>query len=370
MIKFPNAFKFETMIAQANIPPHYENDVITSQGERRRVAWNNTMLRDPESGAIIGTASIGEDITERRRAEQALQLHAHVFASATEAILITDAQGKILTTNHAFSQIFGYSQDEIMGKDARFLQSERHDQAFYQQMARALAEVGKWRGELWMRSKEGMLIPTLTSINAVKNSAGELTHYVVLSNDITLLKATEEHLRHLATHDPLTDLPNRSLFFDRLSHALSRAKRSNTRVAVLYLDLDDFKEINDAHGHETGDMVLKAVAQRLRNSLRESDTAARLSGDEFSVLLEDICTNEDAEIVAQNLLRILAQPYVINGHRLSLSASIGITLCSQNCNRPSDLIRRADAAMYRAKQAGKNTYFFYTVPIETQAKET
>ena len=350
---------YKEFIAQENIPLHYENDIVTRHGEWRRIAWSNTMLRDPENNTIIGVASIGEDITERIQAQQALQLHAQVFASASEAILISDDQGTVLTVNHAFGKIFGYSQDEVQGQAATFLQSEKHDESFYKQIWETLHMEGQWRGELWVRGKDGISVPTLTSINAVRDDQGAIVNLIFLANDITLLKATEMHLKHLATHDSLTDLPNRSLFYDRLSHALTRARRDGRRVAVLYLDLDEFKDVNDTYGHEVGDMVLKAVARRLQSSLRESDTVARLSGDEFIILLEDIKADEDVMIVAQNILRTLAQPYVINGYLINISASIGITFCSLNCNHPSEMIRQADAAMYHAKQAGKNTYYVY-----------
>jgi diguanylate cyclase (GGDEF)-like protein/PAS domain S-box-containing protein len=298
---------------------------------------------------------------ERAQVERNQSLIAKVWDSTAEGIIITDAQGCILMVNEAFVQITGYSFEEVQMENPSMLQSGRHDADYYREMWGSLLQTGQWKGEIWNRRKDGEVYPEWLTVNAVKDEDGEVTHYVGVFTDITPIKRTEERLRYLASHDTLTDLPNRVLFYDRLAHALSRAQRTQGWVAVMLLDLDNFKVVNDTFGHMAGDLVLQAVAQRLKNCMRGSDTIARLGGDEFTIILEGITTVWDCKRVAQKILDALSRPFNVGKHEFPLNASIGISLYPHDGKDDQVLLKRADVAMYAAKGMGSSYQFYQSL---------
>jgi len=298
-----------------------------------------------------------------------IQLAATVFDASSDAIIITDSDNRIISVNAAFCEITGYSAQEVIGQTPEILNSGRHDAGFYHALWRDLLETGQWNGEVWNRRKNGEIFAELLTINAVKNYRGEISHYVSIFADITEHKQTEEHMRHLAHYDALTNLPNRTLFNDRLGQALINAQRDNGKAAVMFLDLDRFKNINDTLGHGIGDLLLQEVAVRLTGCVRQGDTVSRLGGDEFVVLLPELNDEKDARLVAQKLLNAAAFPMVLGGHELHISASIGISYYPMDGANSEALMKNADVAMYRAKEEGRNNFQFYHASMNARSFE-
>lgn len=312
-----------------------------------------------EAGEFVNFLGVTRDISERKRAELDLHIAAIAFESQ-DGMIVTDAQRTMLRVNHAFTQISGYAADEVIGKTPRMLQSGRHDADFYAAMWATIQLEGVWHGEIWNRRKNGEIYPEQITITAVKGSTGPVTHYVAVLRDITERKQLEKEIAQLAFFDTLTQLPNRRLFNDRLTQSLARAQREQSSLALMFIDLDKFKPINDTYGHEAGDSVLQAVARRIESSLRASDTAARVGGDEFLVLLPDLQSKDDALAVAEKIRLALEQPFVTsNGVTLLASASIGIAIYPDQARIQEDLLRLGDRAMYEAKNAGGNAVRLY-----------
>ncbi len=309
------------------------------------------------------------DLTEQKRAQERLRLAAGVFENAAEGIMITGADQAIVAVNQAFSQVTGYAPDEVIGRNPRLLGSGCQPPEFYREMWGAVRRDGKWRGEIWNRRKNGEIYPELLSISVVRDEESRVTHYVGIFSDITSQKRTEQQLSFLAHHDPLTELPNRALFNDRLIHAICRAARNDRQLAVLFIDLDHFKKINDTLGHHIGDQLLQDVARQFRKMLRASDTLARLGGDEFALLVEDNNEAFDAVIVARKLLDVFKQPLSLAGHEVHISASIGISCYPTDGQEAHELIKNADAAMYRAKAKGRSNYACYAREMTEHAVE-
>ena len=304
----------------------------------------------------IGTV---QDITLLKQAEDEIRIAATAFESQ-EGMVITDADKKILRANPAFTRITGYTFDEVMGRTPALLKSGRHDEAFYQAMWENITAKGSWQGEIWNRRKSGEVYPEWLTITAVKDGAGQITHYIGALTDITLRKSAEDEIRNLAFYDPLTRLPNRRLLFDRLHQALASSARNGRQGALLFLDLDHFKTLNDTLGHDVGDLLLQHVAQRLCTCIREGDTVARFGGDEFVVMLVDLSTIHEqsvvqAQTVGEKILAALSQPYDLSGHEYRSTASVGITFFSNHQATPHELLKQADLAMYSAKATGRNT---------------
>ena len=308
------------------------------------------------------------DLSELKRAQERLRLAATVFEHVHEGIVITDAAGTIIEVNKTFTEITGYSRVEAVGRNPSFLKSGRHDAAFYAQMWQTLAERGYWHGEIWNRRKNGEIYPESVSISVVRDADGAITYYVGLFADITLLKESQRQLEQMAYYDPLTRLPNRALLADRLRYALDKAQREQRVLAVCYLDLDNFKPINDTWGHAAGDNLLIQVAQRLQNRVRADDTVARLGGDEFVVLLDDLQTIADGEQALQRILETLSAPFSIDAKIATVSASIGVTFFPHDGADPDALIRHADQAMYLAKQEGRNRYHLFGPEYDRRAQ--
>ena len=305
------------------------------------------------------------DITERKRAEEKLQLLASVFTHAREGITITDVSGRILDVNDAFVSITGYSREEAVGQNPRLLHSGRQGPEFYTAMWKALRETGQWSGEIWNRRKNGEVYPEILTISAARDHAGKTLHYVALFTDITQMKAHQAQLEHIAHFDTLTSLPNRVLLADRLQQAMAQSQRRGRSIAVAYLDLDGFKAVNDKHGHDVGDSLLVALAQRMKAALRDGDTLARIGGDEFVAVLVDLERQQDFEPVLARLLQAAADPVVSTVTQgeavLQVSASMGVTLFPQDGVDADVLLRHADQAMYAAKEGGKNRYHIFDV---------
>ncbi|MEW8055843.1 MAG: EAL domain-containing protein [Candidatus Thiodiazotropha sp.] len=304
-----------------------------------------------------------------RTAEEKLRLADRAFQNTAEGITVTDASGNIVSINPAFEAITGYSHEEVLGQNPRVLKSGHHPDSFYEKMWDTLLSTGHWRGEIWNRRKNGDAYPEWLTISAVKDGNDETTHYVGVFTDISQIKEAQDQINFLAHHDALTRLPNRALFRERFDHALMHARRENASIALLFLDLDRFKTVNDTLGHPVGDQVLLEVSKRMNQIVRASDTLARLGGDEFVLLLEEQTDAQHAAVVARKLLDLFSRPMIIGEHELVVTASIGITLYPNDGEDSDKLIRHADRAMYDAKQQGRNTYRFFTQALTEGALE-
>lgn len=336
------------------------------------VRWVLASGRAPRSAAGQPKHLIGVlfDVTPIKAAEERLRQTAIVFDNTTEGIMITDADDHIVAINRAFTEITGYGEDEVRGRNPRLLSSGRHDEAFYRAIGESLKRSGHWRGEVWNRHKNGQIFPVLQTISAVQDESGRTTGYVSMFSDITHIKQTEARLERLAYHDALTGLPNRLLFDERLEHAMQQAARHGERLAVLYFDLDRFKQLNDTLGHQVGDALLEAIAARVSKRLRKSDTLSRRGGDEFTVLLENLRQPEQAAKVARDILRQLSKPFLLpTGDTVQTGTSIGISLYPDDGLDAQTLVERADAAMYEAKSGGGGQYRFYTSEITQASRE-
>jgi diguanylate cyclase (GGDEF)-like protein/PAS domain S-box-containing protein len=283
-------------------------------------------------------------------------LTARIINGMSEGIMITDANKVIRTVNPAFEVTTGYSSGEALGKTPALLKSGHHGQIFYREMWEALKRCGQWQGEIWNRHKSGDIYPEWLSINAVKDERQLVTHYVGIFSDAHTQESILERLRYLAYYDGLTGLPNQRLFLDRLNMSINHARRDKQMLAVMFIDLDHFKQINDTLGHKMGDRVLVGMTQRMKGCLREEDTLARLAGDEFTVILPSLSQPEAANHVAQKFLEVCTQPLHIDGHELQVSASIGIGVFPNDGEDADSLLHKADMAMYRIKNSGRNGF--------------
>ncbi len=318
-------------------------------------------------GAETCMLTIARDITERHQMQEKLLQTATVFQSTAEGIVFTDLQQTITAVNRAFTEITGYSESEALGQTPRILASGLHDSAFYIAMWHQLSSEGHWQGEICNKRKNGETYPCWMTISAVRDSEHQITHFVAVFADISSLKHAQDRLDHQAHHDPLTNLPNRLLFENRLQQALSDPDRYGQQGAVLFLDLDRFKNINDSLGHPIGDLLLKAIALRLKEQLRDIDTVARQGGDEFIILLPALKNPSDAELIANKLLACFNAPFVAGEHELFISASIGASIYPDDGTDVATLVKNADAAMYRSKLKGRNRIERYTHDLTAQA---
>ena len=354
---FADHFRVHDLRAiEAGVPVRNEEWVtLVDDGSRVFVETVKAPMYDA-GGRLLGVVGIARDYTARRRDAEQLRLSASVFAVCLEGIVITDVDNHIIDVNPAFTRITGFERDEVLGQTSAFLSSARHGAAFHDSVWKSLRETGVWRGEMWTQGKFGEEFAQQVSIAALRDEAGNITHYIEVFTDISDLKAHEAELDEIANHDPLTGLPNRRLLRDRLSLAYAQAARGGRCLGVALLDLDGFKPINDSLGHEAGDHVLREVALRLSHCLRSGDTVARLGGDEFVLLLANLADAEEARQVLERVLHAVAQPIALGEHEAQVSASIGLTVFPNDAVGPEVLLRHADAAMYRAKEAGRNTW--------------
>ncbi|KQY11943.1 diguanylate cyclase [Massilia sp. Root133] len=316
-----------------------------------------------------GSIWVFADITERRQTEEKLRLSATVLEHIADGVMVIDLHGKIVATNPAFTQITGYTESEAVGTHSSLTRLASHDAGFSETLWADLAETGFWRGELRNRRKNGETYLEWLTVSAVRDDADAVTHYVCVFSDITKVKESQDKLDHLAHHDPLTGLPNRLLFHDRLQHAMVRAARNNRELAVMFIDLDRFKTVNDTLGHHIGDELLKQVAGQLAECLRDGDTLARLGGDEFIVLLEDVDGARGARLVAEKLMQLFERPVLVSDYELFVTGSVGISLFPQDAADMNMLIRNADVAMYHAKARGRNGYQLYAPSMDGDGAE-
>lgn len=309
------------------------------------------------------------DITRQKQSEGKLTMASVIFNNIGEGIFVTDKDKKIISVNEAFTAITGFTQQDVYGKSAHFLHSKKNNLKIDDELNKGTEGVNSWQGEIWRRHKISMDFPSWTTVSEVKNSSGDATHYVHVFMDITHFKKTQDHLGFLAYHDPLTKLPNRLLLKDRIDHSLQNALREGSQAAVLFLDIDRFKGINDTYGHAVGDGLLRETAKRIKNLVRKEDTVSRYAGDEFVVFMENIPDAKSPAKLAQKLIDTFNTPAYIKGYRLKISTSVGISLFPQNGKDTDTLIKNADAAMYRAKKEGRNNFQYYSQELTTEASE-
>ena len=312
---------------------------------------------------------LGRDASARIAAESKLRLAARVISRSGEGIIISDAKGLIVEVNKAFETITGYSRADALGRNPNFLSSGRQDKEFYRRMWQTLHAEGFWQGEIWNRRKNNEIVPEGLSLSAIRDDGGEITHYVATFSDVTEAKANEARIQHMAHHDFLTGLPNRFLLTDRFKQVAAAAERNDTRYALLFIDLDRFKNVNDTLGHSIGDQLLRDVASRLGSIVRGTDTLSRQGGDEFLVLLGEVETPEAAAIVARKLMQVLGEPFLLDGHPITVTPSIGIAVSPEDGTDLDSLLKHADLAMYDAKQQGRNNYQFFRREMNARSLE-
>ena len=344
-----------------------ELELVGRGGKVRPIAMTSNWY-ERANGEPGAHRAVSFDLTETRRLREHSRIAAMAFDGLT-GICVTDAQGNVLQINKAFTKITGYSPDEVRGRNMRILSSGSHGQDFYREMWSCIDQKGFWQGEIYNRRKDGTVIAEWQNISRVDGPDGAVLHYVASFFDITLNKANQAEISHLAFYDPLTQLPNRRLFQDRLAHALKIAPRSGLKGALLFIDLDNFKAINDTKGHAAGDLVLLTAAQRLRANVRDGDSVARLGGDEFVVLLDGLDHGDEesaaqASQIGQKVLHALAQPYQCADFEFECSASIGVSMFGEG-DVVGDLLQHADLAMYQAKKAGRNTLRFFNPAMQS-----
>lgn len=344
----------------------FEFEIIGLNGGRHWMETHAVPMQE-QNGELVHLA-VTRDVTERKQAEQQLRIAATAFESQ-EGMMVTDANNIILRVNHAFSKITGYAAEEVIGKTPAMLSSGRQDEAFYSVMWGSLINKGVWEGDIWNRRKDGEIYPEHLAITAVYDASNIVTNYVATLTDITMSRAASEKIEHLAFYDSLTQLPNRRLLLDRLQQALAASARSGQKGALLFLDLDHFKTLNDTLGHDIGDLLLQQVAERLVDCVREGDTVARLGGDEFVVLLEGLSADiveaaTQTEHISEKILAALNQSYQLDSHDHLSTTSIGATIFSDHDLEVEDLLKQADIAMYQAKAEGRNALRFYDVKMQ------
>ncbi len=339
-----------------------------ADGSYRWIHSRGRLLRD-EKGQPQRFIGIASDITRQRALNDSLRQAAAVFDATQEGVLVTNAEQRIVHVNPAFSRITGYSNEEILGQHPTLLKSGRHDAAFYHSLWQALESRGAWSGEVWNRRKSGEIYPQWQCIRVIHDEQGNISHYVAVFSDITALKRSQRELDYLAHHDPLSNLPNRLLFTERIAHALKRSSNEELQGAVLLIDLDHFKHINESLGHNVGDLLLKSVGERLQSDLPAGCTLARLGGDEFGLLSENCSEAAQAAELAQRLLRSLETPFHLDGHELYIGASIGISLFPEDGDSVEQILRNADSALFKAKSSGREGYAFYIQELTDYARQ-
>ena len=364
---------FEQALSESLIPLLNANQLTSSTNLNRsdgKTIWCELVFSclepgKPQQGLLVTF----KDASEARKREEILRQASVVFEASSDAIMILDAERRIRMTNAAFTRISGFNAMEVKGKPPKLLFANRQPPEIYEHIFRQVAAEGSWQGEIWSRRKDGAIYPQWATVNAVKNDDGEVVEFVLMASDITERKRAEERLNYQANYDALTQLPNRTLFVDRLSQAMARARREGTTLALLFIDLDRFKNVNDSMGHSAGDKLLVAVAESLKGCVRESDTIARFGGDEFAMILSPIYGAKNAGTVAQTVLKVLSRPFNIDSYDCIVGGSIGVSIFPGDGETSEDLIRNADAAMYRAKDSGRNTYEFFTAEMQQLAMQ-
>lgn len=347
----------------------YSGEVLNLKKDGTKI-WtfiNVSTFNHPRLGALWVTYQ--SDISERKESEEALRLASMVYQNSSEAIAVTNSNNQILAVNPAFEKMTGYTAEEILGKNPNIMSSGRHDKEFYQQMWKSIIEDGYWQGEMWDKRKNGEIYAKALSINSIKSEDGSVYRYVALFTDVTERKQSEELIWKQANFDTLTGLPNRRMFMDRLQLEITKSERSRLPLALMLIDLDQFKEVNDTLGHAVGDTLLKEAAYRIRSCVRTSDTVARLGGDEFTVILSEIPDSANIEDIGQKIIDKLSEYFMLGNEAAYISASIGITVYPNDASNTDDLMRNADQAMYVAKRNGRNRFCYYTQSLQEAAQK-
>ncbi|WP_150047540.1 PAS domain S-box protein [Methylomonas rhizoryzae] len=335
------------------------------------VVWaqlNVAQVADPLGTPLYNIAQI-QDITQRKQADDELRLAASVFSNTQDGIVIASSDFTILKVNQAFERLLGYAEREALGKPIGFAATEQYLQDYYRPVIKAVRKTGSWQGEVWCKHRQGRDLPVWLSIAGVRNQAGDIDRYTAVVYDISDQKMSQERINYLAHYDAMTDLPNRTLFMDRLEHALNQARRQARSLALMFIDLDNFKQVNDTYGHSAGNELLRQVAERLKRTVRESDTLARLSGDEFMLMVEDAERWSGLDVTGRKILTALAQPVELAEGRVFISASIGIAVFPNDGDDIDTLVKHADLAMYRSKEAGRNQLHFFTQDLSLKVQE-
>lgn len=344
----------------------YEKHYIHKSGFPVAIRLNGSLITDSNGEQLV--LSVVEDTTAYEEAKNKLRLSSLVLENSSEGMLITDENNRIISANPAYTRITGYNLDEIKGKDPGAFKSGKHDKDFYQNMWTEIRETGRWQGEVWDKRKDGKLYAKWLSIDSIKDKTGKISRYVALFSDITARKKSEETIWRQANFDALTGLPNRNMFQDRLKQEILKSTRERVSLALLLIDLDQFKEVNDTLGHDIGDLLLKIASERISDCIRESDTVARLGGDEFMIILPELFPHHNVDAISQKLISSLAEPYQLNDEVVHISASIGITIFPNDTTEIDALIKNADQAMYAAKNKGRNQFSYFTPSLQHAAQ--
>lgn len=362
---FPEAL--DLFLREASDGTAYEDEwtYVRKDGSKLTVDLSVTPLLAADD-TVSGYLAIARDVSEEKALAQRLRLAEQVFENAGEAILVTDDRLRVVDVNPAYVRVTGFTRHEVIGSRPGMASPGRHDSDFYKRMWLEIRQTGQWSGEIWDRRSNGELFPQLLTVSAIKDDQGQVSNYVGIFKDVSNQKAAEEELERMAYYDPLTGLPNRALFKDRLQHEIDVAQRKGTLIAVLFIDLDRFKYVNDTLGHEAGDQLLVETSRRIRGSVRQSDTLARIGGDEFTLILADIGRPAAASIVAEKVIRSLQDGFQIDGREVFIGASIGIGLYPDDGRSVATLIKNADTAMYLAKQAGRGVCRFFTSEMNSR----
>ncbi len=364
ILNFLSKCSYSTVEASYHCISQVERENYTLWFDSNTIPLNNTQ------GDYIGYLGTFENISERKQTEEKLKQAAKVLENSAEAICITDPDAHIIVVNRAFTQITGYNEEEVLGKSTNLLKSGKHDATFYKNMWTSIQMSGRWEGEIWNRRKNGEIYPEWLNISVIRDeNTKEITNYLAIFSDITRAKQNEQRLAYLAHYDDLTGLPNRTLFYERVERALFLAKEQQYKVAVLFLDLDHFKYVNDTWGHAIGDLLLKDAAKRIVQCVRKNDTVARLGGDEFTAVLDNVGHSEIAATVAQCILDSMRPAFCLSGHETFISSSIGISIYPTDGEDVETLLKHADIAMYRAKESGKDNYQFFTPQMNVEAHQ-
>ena len=343
--------------------------VRAKSGEWRWVLARGKVTQWDDDGRAQRAAGTHLDITLQKQAEDELRLAARVFESTAEGILITDRDERIIAVNRAFTEVTGHRREDVLGKQPSVLNSGRHDASFFGELRQSVQRTGRWHGEIWNRTGDGGVQPCLVTITALKDPGGRVLNYVGVMRDISAIKESQQQLEYLANYDALTGLPNRNLFHERLKVGIEKASRHHTGLAVIFIDLDNFKVINDTLGHDTGDLLLVEVARRLKSCMRQEDTVCRLGGDEFTVFVEDLVDPETLVNTAQRIVEVICEPYHVSGHDIFVTGSMGISVYPNDGKTISELVKNADTAMYKVKEQGKNSFQFFREDMNARAFE-
>lgn len=363
---------FKELAAQAGLTSSWSQSIRSAAGKVLGTfsIYHRTQCvpTDSDIALIENAANLAGIAIDRKHYEDEQQLASLVYQNSAEAMMISDAKNQIIAINPAFSQLTGYGYSEVRGKNAKVLSSGRHSDAFYQEMWESINTTGHWQGEIWDKRKNGEIFPEWLTINAIFDKEGAIHRHVAIFSDISERKQSEELIWKQANYDPLTNLPNRRMFRDRLEQEIKNAHRADTMLALLFIDLDLFKEVNDTLGHGMGDLLLQEAAHRIGVCVRESDTVARLGGDEFMVILSQLPDTSSIDKLAQNILALLAEPYLLGAETAYVSASIGITVYPSDAIEAEQLVRNADQAMYVAKNEGRNRFSYFTRSLQVAAQ--